>query len=191
MALKSIMGTGLALALLVACGESDRPLLGERLDIRADTTAEFVNQALPISLPASVSNAEWTHRGGTPAHTLSNPALAPNLTQIFAVNIGEGNGRRARITADPVVAGGRVFAMDSRAQVVAVSTGGAPLWVAALSSRSDNRRDASGGGLAVNGDTVFATTGFGALIALDAATGDELWRQDLDASGGLCAHCGR
>lgn len=182
------IGLGLALAILAGCGEQDVILPGERLDIRdgligSEAPADQ-NQARPISLPAQQGNAEFTHRGGSPVHYITHPALGAALGPVFAVPVGEGNSRRARITADPVVAGGRVFALDANSQVSAFTTGGQQLWTADLTPANDSRSDASGGGLAVAGETLYVTTGFGELVALDVATGGERWTQDLDAPGG-------
>ncbi len=171
--------------LLAACGEQDIILPGERLDIRGEALDAdvFVNEARSISLPAMSANAEWTHRNGGPSHAISHPQLGASLSQVFAANIGAGNTRRLRITADPVVAAGRIFTLDSQSQVVATSTAGEALWSRSVIPPTDNPRDASGGGLATNGSVVLATTGFGEVVALDPATGGELWRQDLDAPG--------
>ncbi|SLN59006.1 outer membrane protein assembly factor BamB family protein [Pseudooctadecabacter jejudonensis] len=181
----SLLAACAALGLLSACGEADIVLPGERLDIRGDAVVAeaFVNETRAISLPAQVANAEWTHRGGGPAHQITHPALGATLTQIFSADIGSGNTRRLRITADPVVAGGRVFTLDARSQVTATSTGGETLWSASTTPATDNATDASGGGLAADGDLLVATTGFGEVVALDPATGGEIWRQDLDAPG--------
>ncbi len=48
----------------------------------------------------------------------------------------------------------------------------------------ENVDSASGGGLAYEGGRVFVTTGFGELVALDAASGAVLWRQRVEASIG-------
>jgi len=98
-------------------------------------------------------------------------------------DIGEGDGRRVRITADPVVAGDRVFTLDAISTVTATSTGGATLWSADLTPPTDRPTDASGGGLAVAGDVLIVSTGFGEVVAMEAATGARLWTQDLDAPG--------
>ena len=80
-----------------------------------------------IALPAAQANADWTHRGGGPDHGLGHVALGGSLRPLFSVPIGEGSSRRARITGEPVVAGGRVFTLDARDTVTAFSTAGQAL----------------------------------------------------------------
>lgn len=181
-----ILGLACLTALAACGGGQDVILPGQRLDIRAGQGAVAQVPAAPpgIALPATRANAEWTHRMGSADHRTVHPALGPNLQLAFAVNIGDGDSRRARITADPVVAGGRVFTLDANATVSAVSTGGALLWQTDITPPRDGRNDASGGGLAVGGGRLFVTTGFGELTAIDAASGQVLWTQDLDAHGG-------
>jgi len=171
----------LALAALSACGEKDIILPGTREPIRAEAAA--VNRALPLSLPAAQANTQWTHRNGDADHSLNQPALGANLSQIFAVDIGEGDSKGARITADPVVAGGIVYTLDARSHVTATTTGGAPVWSADVTPPTVNRDAASGGGLAFGAGRLFVSTGYGTLTALDPATGGLLWVQELDAPG--------
>ncbi len=172
-------------SLLAACAERDIILPGERFDIRGEPMGDavFVSEARPISLPTARVNGDWTHRNGGPTHAIAHPELGASLTPWFSTNIGAGDSRRLRITADPVVSDGRVFTLDARSQVAATSTGGEPLWARTIAPETDNPSDASGGGLAVAGQVVLVTTGFGEVVAIDAATGGELWRQDLDAPG--------
>ena len=174
-------------AMLGSCGPREVILPGERLDIRAPlegavTSKPAVDRAAPIALPPAVVNADWTHKAEAPDHRIGHSTLSPAPVRLFSVPIGSGESRRYRIGADPVVAGGRVFALDSRATVTAHSTGGARLWSRGISPPADRPGDASGGGLAVSGGRLFVTTAFGELVTLDAATGAELWRQDLDAA---------
>lgn len=170
-----------AFALLVGCGETDVILPGERFDVRPQD--QTVNQALPISLPAQQANADWTHRNGNAQHQITHPAFAAAPQQLFAVAVGEGDSLRARITADPVVAGGVIYTLDARATVTATAANGGTVWSRNLTPGSDNAKDASGGGIAVNAGRVFVTTGFGEVTVLDAASGGEIWTQDLDAPG--------
>ena len=164
---------------LAACGEREVILEGERLDIEGSVDGEVVNRTAPIALPRMVANSSWTHVGGNNAHLIPHLALDRELSQVWSTSIGEGNGRRHRITADPVVAGGRIYTLDSRATVMAHTTAGAAVWSRDLTPDADNPDDASGGGLAVAGNRLFVTTGFGELTALDTSSGATLWVQDL------------
>jgi outer membrane protein assembly factor BamB len=82
-----------------------------------------------------------------------------------------------------VIAGGRVFTLDARATVSAFSTGGQLLWQRQVVPPEAMRSDASGGGVSTDGATVYVSTGYGHLTALDAATGQPRWTQELDAPG--------
>lgn len=178
---------------LSACGDRDVILPGERLDPLAVTSPDGPAVEGPagitgtaLSLAAPVTNADWTHRGGNAAHAPGHVQLAAAIDRLWSAPIGQGETRRHRITADPVVAAGRVFTLDSRAQVTATALNGGPAWSTDITPVLENPDSASGGGLAYEGGRVFATTGFGELVALDAATGAVLWRQRVDApiSGG-------
>lgn len=171
----------IAIGLLSACGERELVLAGERLDIAGLQAPEVVNRAEPISLPAQVANQNWTHVSGNSTHRIAHPALGRNLSRIWSANIGAGNGRKHRLTADPVVANGRIYMLDSQSGVVALTTGGATLWARSLAPASDGSDESSGGGLAVGGGYLFVSTGFGELTALNAATGATQWVQDLES----------
>jgi len=172
-------GLTLALSVLASCGQRDEILPGERFDLRE--TPAFVNQSLPVNIPAAQANLDWTHRNGDADHAIAHPALGSALSEVYAVSIGEGDSRRARITADPVVAAGVIYTLDARATVTATSQSGTALWARTLSAGSDGLSDASGGGITVSGGQVYVSTGFGTVTALDAATGAVRWVQDLDA----------
>ena len=147
---------------LAACGDQELLLEGERLDVRGNPVPiETVNRAAPLALPSATSNASWTHVGGNTRHQIVHPALGQSLSVAWQVPIGKGNGRKHRITADPVVSAGRVFTLDSQATVSATSTSGERIWSRDLTPPTDRSSDASGGGLAVDGDTVYVTTGYG------------------------------
>lgn len=185
---KTLIGAGALLALLAACGEPELILDGERLDLRAPLDgsaapqAVTAEEALPLTLPPASPNSDWTHKNGNVQHAIAHPALDRGLQPLWSASIGQGNDRKHRITADPVVADGRIFTLDSRALVTATGSDGRTLWTHDLTPSSDRADDASGGGLSVGGGVVFATTAFGYLAALDAASGEVLWEQDLDSA---------
>lgn len=174
---------------LAACDAPQAYLPGERVSLdnalSDGPVAEeaFVNRSEPVALPAVTANANWPQRPGSPATRVTNAALGSTLALAWSANIGAGDGRKARITGDPVVADGRIFTLDSGANVTAVTTGGAVAWSQDLTPPNDRAGQATGGGLAYGGGKLFVSTGFGILSALDPATGAVLWEQDLDASG--------
>jgi len=192
------------LALMAGCSDGELILQGERLTPRAALApdgnalervsatsnasgpATVAPVAVPISLPAMVANADWPQKGGAATHRAPHAALPASPKLAWSAGIGAGDSRRNRITAAPVVAGGRIFTLDAQATVTATGTNGATLWQADLTPATDNAGDGSGGGLATEGSQIFATTGFGEVVALDAASGAEIWRQRLDgiAAGG-------
>ena len=196
----------IALTFLTACAERELVLQGERLDTRTPLVAgapgeeplDATEAAVPfddgsvaagvnavaISLPGQVSNSEWSHRGGSPAHRIAHAALGQGLTRVWAANAGRGDSRKNRIGADPIVAGGRIYTLDSGATVTATGTNGGTAWATDLTPPADRDGEASGGGIAYDGGSVYATTGFGELIALDAGTGAVRWRQKFDAGIG-------
>ena len=173
---------------LAACSEPEIILPGIREDIRPEEgfspSAEgLVNQSRAIRVPAATANAQWPQSFGTPAFRTTNPALRSAPQLVWSTNIGSGDSRKQRITADPLVGGGRVYTLDANALVSAVSTGGSVLWSTDLTPQRDKAGDATGGGLAYADGTLYVSLGFGVLAALDATLGVVRWRKQLEATG--------
>lgn len=182
------------MVMLAGC-EKELILEGERFDPRApleaslrvegqappvDTYGVIRNESVAISLPAARATADWTHRAGNAQHLMPHAALSAAPARIWSVDIGAGNSRKYRITAAPIVGGGRVFAMDATTGVTAVATSGAKLWSVNLMP-AGSRGEVSGGGLAFGGGRLFAATGHAEVIALDPATGGVIWRQNISS----------
>ncbi|MFP4405929.1 PQQ-binding-like beta-propeller repeat protein [Rhodosalinus sp.] len=182
-----------AVTALAACGEREVILPGERLHLREilqgpaaepdPGDAEVENRALPLALPPPQVNPDWAQGIGSPRHRPVHPALSHPLEPIWSVGIGQGDSRRQRITTDPVVADGRIFTIDAASALTATSAAGETLWTLNLVPARDRGGEAMGGGLAVGDGTLFVTTGFGRLLAVDPATGAIRWDQKLDATG--------
>jgi len=186
----------LALVALLAACEKEVILEGERFEPRApledsipvegEPAPQAVslrpeNKSVAIGLPAAQANADWAQRGGNARHASGHGVLSGAPQPVFSVSVGSGNSRGNRVAAAPVVAGGRVFAMDAKSTVSAVSTAGALQWSTDLTAAFDRGGQVSGGGLAAAGNRVYAATGYGEVVALDAASGAVVWRQRLDS----------
>ncbi|HUH85240.1 MAG TPA: PQQ-binding-like beta-propeller repeat protein [Stellaceae bacterium] len=164
--------------------DSKKPLKGERisvltLDRRLEPDPAL--SAIRVSLPRPAVNADWPQAGGDPSHAMQHLALDGPVKEVWSADIGEGQSRYGAVLSQPVIAGGRLFALDARDAVTALDAKtGHELW------RNDVKPDDElahtyGGGLAVEGDRLYVTTGYGQVLALEAASGKEIWRQQVSA----------
>jgi len=181
---RSVLLAGLAL--LGGCsllGDKDpksTPTVGQRVSIltaEGGVEADPTLASIPVTLPAAQTNAEWSQPGGNPSHAMGHLALGPSPRLVWTRSIGQGADKTARLAATPVVAGGRVYTMDTAATVRAFdAASGAPVWSARAGVSGDKNRAALfGGGVAVDAGRVYATTGLGDVTAFDAATGKAIW----------------
>ncbi|SFI69404.1 Outer membrane protein assembly factor BamB, contains PQQ-like beta-propeller repeat [Celeribacter neptunius] len=177
---------------LTACGAArDEVLSGTRVDLREGSVLGAAqsetpeNRTVSISLGKQVARSAWTMTGGGRTHDAGHNAFtAATPSVIWSAKIGEGKSRKTRLTVDPVAANGLIVAMDAQARLTAVSAeSGAPAWSVDLTPAGEKAGKVFGGALAISGKQIFATTGYGDLIALDLASGTEIWRQRLDAVG--------
>jgi outer membrane protein assembly factor BamB len=163
-------------------GTHKTPLPGKREPVVAGRKTLRVDEGTAkVELPTAVSNAAWPQAGGNPAHFMGHLAAGQRLGEAWSANIGAGGGYRRKIMAQPVVADGIVYVMDSDAVVSAIDVaGGRRVW------RFDTRKDDDdstnvGGGLTVDQGTLYAVNGLAELVALDAAKGTVRWRSNFGA----------
>lgn len=190
------MGAMACVAAIAACAPKPLILKGPRFDPRTPLSEVMKdaskpdapspstapkNRVLAANLPAPVANADWPQRMGGPQHRAPDAALAMPLRPLWAAPIGKADDRRHRITAVPVVAGGRIFTMDSQSTVSATSTDGKTLWNLNVTPARERAYDTAGGGLAFGDGRLFVASGFAELKALDPATGKVLWTQRFHA----------
>jgi outer membrane protein assembly factor BamB len=177
------LGTlALTLGALAACGGSDKPLTGQRFAIGAGDVTAAENVAASIRLPRAVSNAEWTDVNGSPQHKFGHAAFSTSPTLRWSADIGTGVGRNTRITSGPVAGGGLVYALDGGSTITALSSDGAVAWSLDVTPVGEKSVDGSGGGVSYANGVVYAGTGFGELLAINAASGTILWRRMFEAA---------
>jgi outer membrane protein assembly factor BamB len=169
---------------LTACdtlfGESDGPPLpGERISVLRLNRTLVPDPALSdlrVRLPQPYANTEWPQSGGYSTHAMQHLAAPESLSKAWSASVGQGAGDDRFILAEPVVAGGRIYAMDAGDTVTAFDAqGGGQAWRIDLTPK-DEDDGLFGGGLAIDGGRLFATTPYGEVVALDAGTGKEQWR---------------
>jgi outer membrane protein assembly factor BamB len=132
-------------------------------------------QETPVSLPKPWRNPEWPQAGGYPGHAMYHLELGDSLRRAWTASIGSSADDTQKILAQPVVADGRVFTMDSEANVSAFDTrNGRRLWRVALTPRKEDD-GAMGGGLAYHAGKLFAATGYGDVFAIEPASGRVFW----------------
>jgi len=165
-------------------GESDGPPLpGKRVSVlehQRGVSADPLAAAEPILLASPVTNAEWPQAGGNAAHDMQVLEAAAIGRPRWEAGIGAGVASSRPVMPSPVVAGGRVFTVDTENVVSAFDMRtGRRQWEVDLVQNEDDD-DAAPGGLAWDDGRLFVTTGFGKVIALDAASGKRLWRRSVD-----------
>ena len=156
------------------------PTVGNRVAIlsRADTSAK-VDPALSgvaVVLPPATENADWAQAGGTANKSYGNLALASSPSLIWTARIA-GSTKKQRLAAAPVVSGGTLFVMDTDGMMRAFDAKtGAARWSKNFQIKGDGSSSIYGGGASVAGDRVYVTTGLGEVAALNAATGEQVWK---------------
>ncbi len=133
-----------------------------------------------VKIPSATPNQDWPQAGGNATNTPGHPALPPTLAPAWKADIGDGSGGGLRLLARPVVAGNAVYTMDASGHVAAFSVqSGDRLWFVSTQDEESEADDAIGGGIAFEAGKIFATTGHGTVVALDAQDGHTLWRRKL------------
>src|SRR5205085_4734793 len=92
------------------------PVLGERVAVltgEGDVAVDPALAAQPMSLPQPTANTEWSQSGGNATKSMGQLALGGTLTRAFSIQAGRGSSLTARLGAAPIVAGGRVYTIDT------------------------------------------------------------------------------
>ncbi|MCL4766080.1 MAG: PQQ-binding-like beta-propeller repeat protein [Hyphomicrobiaceae bacterium] len=164
--------------------EKQQPLPGTRIPVMQARDkiggAELASADKPVVLPPPRANEGWTQPGGEPSNSPGHLALAGAVKQAWSADAGTGSSSSGRLTASPIVYGGRVYTLDAAARVTAFSaTGGSAVWRASLVPENERGAGGYGGGLAVDSGRLYAATGFGTVVALDPESGKKLWEKNL------------
>ena len=160
-------------------GGRKTPVIGDRIPIlvsESDAKVDDTISGLQVLLPPAQTNTEWAQSGGSADKAVEHVALADTVSQAWEASLPAGS-NRARLAADPVVSGGKLYIVDIQAVLRAYDAQtGAQLWTAPVAKGDDNKPARFGGGASVDGGRVYATDGLGDVVAFDANSGAEVWR---------------
>ncbi|MEM6307709.1 MAG: PQQ-binding-like beta-propeller repeat protein, partial [Pseudomonadota bacterium] len=165
---------------LSACGSVEERLQGERLTVDGVPVKgpDKVTIVVPrLDLPAPVTNDVWLGTG------TEHAALNATVALKWSANVAIPPGRRHLITAPPIFASGRLFVLGAQSDITGLSSSGQILWQRDLTPNGENAADASGGALSYGNGVLYASTGFGQIVALNPENGNTLWRHDTYSSG--------
>jgi outer membrane protein assembly factor BamB len=162
-------------------GDKTTPTVGNRMPIlsRIESGAE-VDPALAgisVVLPPQRNNPEWSQVGGSASKSYGHLALAENPAKVWTASIA-GSTNRMRLAAAPVVGGSKLFAEGTDGVIHAFDKKtGARLWTRGDGDMTkDQAPSAFGGGVSFEADKLYATNGVGEVKALNADTGEVLWK---------------
>ena len=184
--------------LLAACsGDVDKEKFdGDRISVLSFEATLLADPRLrnaPVPIIPPFRNSSWANPGGFATHAAYHLEV-DGLEAAFDSQMVSGNSGLAVMKAPPVVGDGKIFAMGASLDVAAMDADtGQALWSrSVLAEYSENNfglsrfwgkrqrpalvRDGFGGGLAYAAGRVFVTTGFGEVMALNAETGEVIWR---------------
>lgn len=170
---------------IASCSQNKKLPQGERLSALEDmgSTQIISNSKIP-NLPAPYINASWQQAGINPQHVIGNLKAGFTLKEQWAENFGKGISKRDILLAAPVSDQQRVFVMDSNGRVSAFNiANGNRIWennlTAEIGGFKETKSRASG--LAVDGNVLYATTGFGGVFAMNSDTGLPKWRKVMES----------
>lgn len=164
-------------------GENEAPPLpGKRISVLSGERSlapELSGEQAVIKLPPPEPNDDWPQAGGYSNHAMHHMEINDQLQRVWRSSIGEGSSKRAKLLAQPIVAEGRIFTLDSSAEIRAFdAVTGAKVWAFDITP-TDEDDTFSGGGIAYEDGQLFISTGFAQVVSLDAGNGQVLWRQTL------------
>lgn len=158
-------------------------LPGERITVLPVDQALQPDPSLkdfPVAVPAPYENAEWPQHNGYITAATGNLAAKGAFEDESSARAGKGESFDHALVPRPVVGGGKVYAMDAEGNISAHDMNDITtiFWQSEGVSEEDED-DVLGGGLAFDQGRVYATSGRGAVAALDAASGKVLWKKSV------------
>ncbi len=171
--------------LMTSCAQDKKLPQGVRISVLDSSFEQLeTNISNAIRLPTPFINNSWPQGGINSWHVIGNIKANTSLKKVWSENFGKGITKHDIMLPAPVMQNNKIFVMDTRGKVSSFDfASGTLLWEnkLTLKTKSFNDTKSRASGLAVDNDLLFATTGFGSVYAMDAATGTPKWRKVLES----------
>jgi outer membrane protein assembly factor BamB len=130
--------------------------------------------------PEPQQNNEWRQHSGNFAPVAANLYASGNFSIGSSATAGDGNAFVSKLVVSPVVGGGLVYVMDGSGYITAHDME----QISKIQWKSegvyeDDAPDGFGGGLAYDNGILYAVSGRGHIVAIDAQTGQMIWHKAL------------
>ena len=175
----------LLLPVLASCSlfEEDKGPVAEgtRIALTSDPAASIAvaDVAVP-ALPSPNKRENWMQVAGGADRNSGHISHAGGYNRQWSSSIGDGNEDGLTLVAQPVTDGTTIFALDTESMLTATSlSNGARKWEVELAPENEEADEVSGGGLAMIGNTLIASTIFGEVISISSVDGSINWRTNI------------
>lgn len=161
------------------------PLEGKRisvLELQKSLEPDKAREGQNLITPEAWNNEFWPQSGGYPNHSMQNPVLPKELKNVWKTDIGSGSTDELPLTSQPIVAEGKIYTMDTSANISAFSSqNGKLIWKVSIDN--DDEDDAViRGGLAYSDKSIYATNGYEEIFAIDALNGNIKWKKSIPSA---------
>ncbi len=169
--------------ILGACTKKELPV-GTRISVLTASTAikpDVADGASYIKI-AGLSDEEWLQKEANARHVLPNVKVSTDFKKQWKADFGTGSSKRDVLLAKPLIKNGTVYTLDAEGRLSAFNLAdGQDLWQVELIAENNNIGDTAlkGVGLAISGDRIFITTGFGVVVAAQIKDGSKIWENNL------------
>lgn len=173
--------------LLSACSGDKVLPKGTRVAVLDQTTIvkpDVAKSADKIQIAKEISNTTWLQSDMNAQHVMPNAKTGFDFVKQWKADFGQGHSKREFLISKPLIKEHVVYTLDADAELRAFNLkDGEKLWSVELmpSNRRVSDTAIKGAGLALEGNEIYVTTGFGVVVAVSAKDGSKLWEQDIHA----------
>ena len=182
---QSLLYVGCLLSVLAVSACSNKVLPeGKRVAVLSSTEAVkpvSAAEAANIDISGTVVT-DWLQNEANSQHVMPNAKVSSDFSKEWKADFGTGSSKREILMSKPLIKGQTVYTLDAEGMLSAfeLSTG-KNLWRVELVPENNytGSNALKGIGLAIEGNTVYITTGFGVVVAANAKDGSKIWERNL------------